>query len=224
VPDIQVLDVISTAPVGLPITATLGAALGGEPYNDVDVKFQVFDAAGSLVYSGSGERLGGGRFRLEIPADVTRKLKPGVYTLSIVAVAADAAVPVLFTRSIVLTPAAEQIVEEVTQRVAQQVEEVGQRVGREVGPALETLSRAIGDLANSVRGIGESVRGVSGKLDALSSKVDTATEAATEARSAVANLQGALNLTNGLLVLVVILLLANLAISLRRPRGGTVTR
>jgi len=139
VPDIQVLDVISTAPVGLPITATLGATLGGEPYNDVDVKFQLFDAAGNLVYSGSGEGLGGGRFRLEIPADVTRKLKPGVYTLSIVAVAADAAVPVLFTRSIVLTPAAEQI-----------VEEVGQRVGQQLAPAVETLSKAIGDLQGAL--------------------------------------------------------------------------
>ncbi|MGC9106760.1 MAG: ABC transporter substrate-binding protein [Infirmifilum sp.] len=195
VPVIEILDIITTVPAGLPITATLGATLEGSPYNDVTVRFILFNATGGIAYSGEGSVAGAGRFYIEVPGQVTAKLKPGVYTLNIIAVGADAAVPVLFTRSIVLTPAAEQLIEEVSKRVGEQ---------------FTTVEKGITNVATSVNTLSD-------KISQLS---DTLTDKFMQLSNSVSAMQASLNITNGLLALLVILIIVNLVLALRR-KGAT---
>ncbi|RFA94531.1 ABC transporter substrate-binding protein [Pyrobaculum aerophilum] len=230
VPVIEITDIITSAPAGVPISATLSATLEGSPYNNVEMKFILFDAAGNVVYSGEGTRIGDGRFKVEVPADVTSMLKPGVYTLNIIAVGADAAVPILFSRSVVVTASAEQIIEEVSRSVEQQVSAVRERIaalGGDVARAFESLSGAIEQMSRGIDNVNNRVGNIESGISTVAESVNTLSDTVTQLQNSIAGLQGSLGLTNGLLALVVILLIVNLVVSLRRRAtsgGGTVVR
>jgi len=94
----------SEAAMGSSVVFNVTSTFEGRPYTRVKVKYLLLSPEGAVVFKGDAKSVGMGLFSIELSPEETAKLKPGAYTLMVIAVGEEAATPVIKTLSLVVIP------------------------------------------------------------------------------------------------------------------------
>ena len=103
IPDVLIPSIPDVIP-GLEMTVDLSVTVAGEPYSNVDITAMVIDPTGKLIIKVPAEMVEVGKFRITLEPEDTAKLAPGVYTLLILAVGKEAAIPKTYTKPFTVIP------------------------------------------------------------------------------------------------------------------------
>ncbi|MEM2087462.1 MAG: ABC transporter substrate-binding protein [Thermoproteota archaeon] len=145
IPTVRVTEAPEKVVPGLAASFSLLAEVAGQPYDAVNIKYLLTDASGNLVGSGVAQASGGGAFEIELTGEDTSKLAVGVYSLKLVAVGEEAALPYLTEYTFTVTPAIsyfESISESLRAELLTRISSLESRV--------ETLSGTVSELRGTV--------------------------------------------------------------------------
>ncbi|MBS7642219.1 MAG: ABC transporter substrate-binding protein [Candidatus Bathyarchaeia archaeon] len=93
VPGVRVVKAPEDVIPGLEATFNLAVEVEGKPYDRAVVKYLLLDSLGNLVASGIAKPKGGGAFDITLTGIETGRLALGTYTLKLIAVGEEAALP-----------------------------------------------------------------------------------------------------------------------------------
>jgi len=105
IPTVRVTEAPEKVVPGLTASFSIRSEVGGNPYDKVNIKYLLTDASGNLVTSGSAKAIGNGVFKIELKTEETVKMAAGVYSLKLIAVGEEAALPYLTEYTFTVTPA-----------------------------------------------------------------------------------------------------------------------
>jgi len=162
IPNVRVTDAPEKVVSGLAAGFSLRSEVAGQPYDKASVKYLLTDASGNLVASGIARAYGGGVFKIELTGEDTSKLAAGVYSLKLIAVGEEAALPYLTEYTFTVTPAIsyfESLSESLRAELSTKILTLENRI--------ETLSESVSELRNRLNSM-ESIVNISIVLAALS--------------------------------------------------------
>ncbi|MCS7112976.1 MAG: ABC transporter substrate-binding protein [Candidatus Bathyarchaeota archaeon] len=104
VPSVRVVRAPEDIIPGLEATFSLAVEVGGKPYDRASVKYLLLDSLGNLVAVGVAKPKGGGVFDITFTTVETGKLALGTYSLQLIAVGEEAALPSTSSYTFTVTP------------------------------------------------------------------------------------------------------------------------
>ncbi|MEM2740303.1 MAG: ABC transporter substrate-binding protein [Candidatus Bathyarchaeia archaeon] len=104
VPGVRVAKAPEDVIPGLEATFNLAVEVEGKPYDRAIVKYLLLDSLGNLVASGVAKPKGGGAFDITLTGIETGRLALGTYTLQLIAVGEEAALPSASSYTFTVTP------------------------------------------------------------------------------------------------------------------------
>ncbi|MEM2929255.1 MAG: ABC transporter substrate-binding protein [Thermoproteota archaeon] len=148
IPTVRVTEAPEKVVPGLAASFSLRAEVAGQPYDRVNIKYLLTDASGNLAASGVAKAFGGGAFKIELTGEDTAKLAVGVYSLKLIAVGEEAALPYLTEYTFTVTPAIsyfESLSESLRAELSTRISSLENRV--------ETLSGTVSELRNRLSSV-----------------------------------------------------------------------
>lgn len=104
VPGVRIAKAPEDVIPGLEATFNLAVEVGGKPYDRATVKYLLLDSLGNLISSGVATPKGGGAFDITLTSEETGRLALGTYTLQLIAVGEEAALPSTSSYTFTVTP------------------------------------------------------------------------------------------------------------------------
>ncbi|MEM2655688.1 MAG: ABC transporter substrate-binding protein [Candidatus Bathyarchaeia archaeon] len=104
IPSVRVVKAPEDVIPGLSATFNLAVEVQGVPYDRAEVKYLITDIAGNLILSGIATPKGGGSFDITLTSIDTGKMTPGTYSLLLIAIGEEAALPSTSSYAFMVTP------------------------------------------------------------------------------------------------------------------------
>lgn len=104
VPSVRVVKAPEDVIPGLEATFNLAVEVEGKPYDRASVKYLLLDSLGNLVAAGVAQPKGGGAFDITLTSVETGRLALGTYSLQLIAVGEEAALPSVSSYTFTVTP------------------------------------------------------------------------------------------------------------------------
>ncbi|RLE65039.1 MAG: hypothetical protein DRN53_00305 [Thermoprotei archaeon] len=155
VPEAEVVKAPTEVVPGMPAEFDIQVTVAGKAYERAKVKYLVTDPLGRFTFSGAGEHVGGGLFKITFSEEDTAKLMPGTYKMTLITVGEEAATPKLIETTFTVIPEIayfEKLVKGVEARVTT------------VEGSVSSLSDEISSLRSEI----EALRGQIGTLTTIS--------------------------------------------------------
>ncbi|MEM2431894.1 MAG: ABC transporter substrate-binding protein [Candidatus Bathyarchaeia archaeon] len=104
IPSVRVAKAPEDVVPGLSATFNLAVEVQGVPYDKAEVKYLITDIAGNLILSGIAAPKGRGAFDITLTSVDTGKMTPGTYSLLLIAIGEEAALPSTSSYAFMVTP------------------------------------------------------------------------------------------------------------------------
>ncbi len=147
VPEIKVAKMPDIVP-GMEAKIELTSTFEGKPYDKVRIKVSFVGPAGAAVITKDAKRVGPGKFEVLLTPEDTGRLTPGVYTVEVIAVGEEAALPKIVSTSAKVIPEImyfETRVKELETKLGGDIEDIRGSISR--------LEDTISDLSASISGL-----------------------------------------------------------------------
>jgi len=152
IPTVRVVSAPEDIVPGLAATFRLASEVLGTPYDRAEVKYLVIDAAGNVILSGMATPKGGGAFDITLTGDETGKMIPGVYSLLLIAIGEEVALPTTVSYTFTVIPAITYF-----ERLVRATEaDLGNRISS-LETNLGSLSKNVSDLSAALTSIQNTV-------------------------------------------------------------------
>ncbi len=154
IPAVDFVEAPSTIVAGQDVTFKVKVTVAGKPYEEAEVKYLVFDAEGNLVTAGTAKAVGDGVYEITIPAATTLKMWLGSFTLMVVAVSREAAVPTTVTHTFTVLDLLSKL-EQTTSTLNSKIADIDDRVSSLVTSVktLESTTASLQQLVYAAIGI-----------------------------------------------------------------------
>jgi peptide/nickel transport system substrate-binding protein len=158
-PDVRVTQVPAEVVPGLDAVLEAATSVAGQPYEGAEIRYILTDPKGALLTSGVAEKVGGGRHQIKLPAALTANFAVGTYTLTLIAVGEEAALPTLTQATFTVIPALayfEKLVKEAEAKLTANLAATDSRVGQldakasEIAGSVSALSSNVSSLTTLV--------------------------------------------------------------------------
>ncbi|MEM1542845.1 MAG: ABC transporter substrate-binding protein [Ignisphaera sp.] len=148
VPSVRVSSAPEDIVPGLSATFRLAVEALGAPYDYAEVKYLITDGVGNLILSGKATPKGEGTFEITLTGEDTGKMRPGVYSLLLIVIGEEAALPSTALYTFMVTPEIAYF-----ERLVRATE-------ADLGNRISTLETDIGSLSESINKLSASLASI----------------------------------------------------------------